>query len=317
MNARKRTQTGIHFVSIESIDFHPRAERHRDDEKALETLGRSIEENDLLQPIILRPRPGGRYELLAGSRRLKASRRIGRTEIRADIRKASDAEALEIIGVENLLRRDLNPIERSEYICELLKKPDRGGAGMTEAAVGRRFGKSSSWVRNVKRTAAIPEPWRSRLISGELRETWARPLLPYLNKAPILKAIDAHQEKHPRDWQTREDWEANVAFVAGRFEEIEKSETIPEVPPGDLRELKALKPDPWTEERVDRQADQLRDALDERSADLLRDRADGLCDFTAGLTPESVVALLAPFERSAEDLRLIRDEADRRLSQLD
>ena len=112
--------TTPHTISIDSIklpNFQPR--RYFDPEK-LEQLVISVKEHGILEPLLVRPLEAGQYELVAGERRYRAALQVGLKEIPIVIRKLNDREALQLSLVENLIREDLNPIEETEGILQLL-----------------------------------------------------------------------------------------------------------------------------------------------------------------------------------------------------
>lgn len=107
-------------IPITQIKLPPSQPRRYFDEHKLEELSRSIKELGILEPLLLRPLPGGDYQLVAGERRLRAAQLAGLTEVPAIIREMDDAITCQIRLVENLQREDLNPIEETEGILELL-----------------------------------------------------------------------------------------------------------------------------------------------------------------------------------------------------
>lgn len=107
-------------VAIALIDLPPTQPRRYFDPEKLEQLALSIKEKGVLEPILLRPKDGGRYELVAGERRLRAATSIGLSALPAVIRELSDVDAFEVALIENLQREDLNPVEEVEGVLQLL-----------------------------------------------------------------------------------------------------------------------------------------------------------------------------------------------------
>jgi ParB family chromosome partitioning protein len=107
-------------LPLEQIQLPPSQPRRYFDPAALETLTRSVEENGLLQPLLVRPSGAGQFELVAGERRYRAAKNLGLSEVPTVIRELSDLEAAEVALAENLLREDLNPVEETEGVLQLL-----------------------------------------------------------------------------------------------------------------------------------------------------------------------------------------------------
>ena len=113
-------QTEVAYVLPERIRTRPSQPRRYFDPVAQESLEASIEAKGVLQPLVVRPTENGYFELIAGERRLRAARSLGLTEVPAVVRSLSDLEAVEVALAENLQREDLNPVEETEGILELL-----------------------------------------------------------------------------------------------------------------------------------------------------------------------------------------------------
>ena len=112
--------TTPHTISIESIKLPNSQPRRYFDPEKLEQLVISVKEHGILEPLLVRPLEAGQYELVAGERRYRAALQVGLKEIPIVIRKLNDREALQLSLVENLIREDLNPIEETEGILQLL-----------------------------------------------------------------------------------------------------------------------------------------------------------------------------------------------------
>ena len=138
----------------------------------MEELAASIRLHGMVQPIVVRPREGGGYEILAGERRFQAARRAGLDRVPALVRLADDGAALEIALVENLLREDLNAIEEARAYSILLET-----YGMTQEQVAERVGKDRSTVANTLRLLSLPEEIQREIASGALSEGHARAVL--------------------------------------------------------------------------------------------------------------------------------------------
>jgi ParB family chromosome partitioning protein len=107
-------------LAVTAIHLPPQQPRRYFDPDKLEQLVLSIKEHGILEPLLVRPRPGGEYELVAGERRYRAAQKLGLAEVPVVIRKLTDEEALALSLIENLHREDLNPVEETEGILQLL-----------------------------------------------------------------------------------------------------------------------------------------------------------------------------------------------------
>jgi len=161
----------IRSIDVESIRPNPRQPRREFDPEGLKELAESIRENGVLQPLLVRS-SGGHFEIVAGERRWRASRAAGLTTVPAIVREVADGKMLELALVENIQRRDLNPIERAEayraYIEEL---------GLTQEEAARRLGKERSTIANVMRLLDLPEAVQAIVSRGTLSLGHARALL--------------------------------------------------------------------------------------------------------------------------------------------
>lgn len=161
-------------VPIEMVVRNPRNPRRDFVEEQLEELAQSIKTHGVVQPIVVRSEPGntGRYEIIAGERRWRASQRAGLTELPVIIRQVDDREALEIAIVENVQRSDLNPVEEALGYQQLVDEHN-----YTQADLGTIIGKSRSHVANSLRLLKLPDSVRSLLLSGSLSAGHARTLV--------------------------------------------------------------------------------------------------------------------------------------------
>jgi ParB family chromosome partitioning protein len=150
----------------------PRQPRRRFDDDPLRALAESLRDRGVLQPVLVRPVPGGSYELVAGERRWRAARMAGLETIPALIRPREDAQALEIALIENMAREDLNPVEEARACAALVEE-----LGLTREEVGRRVGRSRVAVSNLLRLLDLPDEALELLESGDLTEGHGRALL--------------------------------------------------------------------------------------------------------------------------------------------
>src|SRR5271167_1437824 len=165
------------------IERNPFQTRVNFDEKLIAELAESIKANAVIQPILVRPLPNGRYQLIAGERRWLASQKAGKATIPAILRQVSDEQAMEITIVENLQRADLNPIEQAKAYERLGRE-----FGMTQEQMAVRTGKDRASVANFLRLLRLPATVQERVESGELSFGHARTLLALENAEEIEKA---------------------------------------------------------------------------------------------------------------------------------
>jgi ParB family chromosome partitioning protein len=139
-------------IPVEEIDRNPFQTRTHVDEAELAELAASISANGVVQPILVRPQANGRFQLIAGERRWRASQLAGKKTIPAILRQVSDEQALEITIVENLQRADLNPMEQARAFERLSRE-----FHMTQEQIAARTGKDRVSVSNYMRLLALPE----------------------------------------------------------------------------------------------------------------------------------------------------------------
>lgn len=170
-------------LSVEDIDRNPFQTRATVDETALKELAASIAATGVLQPILVRPLPNNRFQLIAGERRWLASKLSGKTTVPAIIRHASDEQAMEMTIVENLQRADLNPMEQARAYDRLSHD-----FKMTQEQMAQRTGKDRASVANFLRLLRLPHEVQNKVESGSLSFGHARTLLSLESPEAILKA---------------------------------------------------------------------------------------------------------------------------------
>ncbi len=159
-------------IPVPLIEPNPDQPRRRFDPDELQALADSISTQGLLQPVLVRPRPGGRYEIVAGERRWRASQIAGQETIPAIVRERTNAETLEAALVENMARADLTPIEEARACAGLVEE-----LGLSREEVAQRVGRSRSAVSNLIRLLDLPDEVIELLEDGELTEGHGRALL--------------------------------------------------------------------------------------------------------------------------------------------
>jgi ParB family transcriptional regulator, chromosome partitioning protein len=163
---------GVAQVALDSIQRNPRQPRQAFKEDELEELAASIREHGIIQPLIVAPALNGMYTLIAGERRLQASRRAGLRNVPVVIRNATDQQLLELALIENVQRADLNAIEEAEAFNHLIKE-----FGLSQESVAARVGKSRVAVTNTLRLLDAASIVKQALVDGKITEGHARTLL--------------------------------------------------------------------------------------------------------------------------------------------
>jgi ParB family chromosome partitioning protein len=170
--AGRRTLDGTRAIAIEEIHPSPSQPRTRFDDARLDELALSIKTQGIIQPVIVRARAGGGYELIAGERRWRAAQRAGLHELPAVVRDVAPTQAFEMALVENLQREDLNPLEEAAGYERLVTE-----FGYTQEQLSARVGKDRSTVANALRLLRLPDGVRALLAEGRLSMGHARALL--------------------------------------------------------------------------------------------------------------------------------------------
>jgi ParB family chromosome partitioning protein len=210
-------------LQVALIDPNPFQPRREFDETELAELTQSIRAQGLLQPITVRPLPDGRFQLIAGERRLRAVRNLGATTIRALIREVNDRQLLELSLVENLLRSDLNDIEVAEALLELQNK-----YAYTTTQLAEVTGKSRPAVSNTLRLLELPEPVQLLIREGRITAGHGRAILSF----PLEKREEMANKCANEGWSVRElERQAAEASARPRVRRPrKKSSSIPSAP---------------------------------------------------------------------------------------
>jgi ParB family chromosome partitioning protein len=181
-------ETGLASLSVAEIEPHPEQPRRRFDEAALDELAASIAQRGVIQPVIVRRLPSGRYQLVAGERRWRAAQKAQLHEIPALVRELSERDVKALALIENLQREDLNPIEEARAYQRLAEDE-----GLTQADIARMVDKSRSHVANLQRLLALPEPVIALVEEGRLSMGHARALIGADDAESIAAAAVAQQ----------------------------------------------------------------------------------------------------------------------------
>ena len=166
------SRDGLATLAVAAIEPHPDQPRRHFDEEALEELAASIASRGVIQPIIVRPLSGGRYQLVAGERRWRAAQRAQLHEIPALIRDLGDRDVMALALIENIQREDLNPVEEARAYRRLADFEE-----MTQAEIAELVDKSRSHVANLQRLLSLPDAVLDHVEAGRLDMGHARALI--------------------------------------------------------------------------------------------------------------------------------------------
>lgn len=189
--ADDRLQT-LPIDSIRPGKYQPRTHMSED---ALDELAASIRVQGVIQPVVVREIGLGDYELIAGERRWRASRKAGLSEVPAVIKSVPDEAALAMALIENIQRQELDPIEEARGLQRLIDE-----FGLTHEAAADAVGRSRSAVSNLLRLLALPEPVQTLVHQGQLEMGHARALLPL----EVIDQIALAQQVVEQGWSVRE-----------------------------------------------------------------------------------------------------------------
>ncbi len=164
--------------------------RTRMDEGSLYELAESIKSQGIMQPILVRPVGGGKYEIIAGERRSRAARLAGLTEVPVLVKDVPDEAAAAMALIENIQREDLNPLEEAQGLQRLTAE-----FGLTHEQAAQAVGRSRSAASNLLRLLNLAEPVQSMLMAGDLDMGHARALLPLDKAVQITTATEVVAKK--------------------------------------------------------------------------------------------------------------------------
>jgi len=162
----------LQTIAIDRIRVGKYQPRTKMDETALNELAESIREQGVMQPILVRPVEGGRFEIVAGERRWRAAQRAGLRDVPALVKNVPDNSALAMALIENIQREDLNPLEEAFGLKRLIDE-----LGLTHEAAAKAVGRSRSAVTNLLRLTQLAKPAQDYLMNGALEMGHARALL--------------------------------------------------------------------------------------------------------------------------------------------
>lgn len=174
------------MLKISEIEPNRAQPRKEFSEETLGELADSIARHGVLQPLLVRPIPGGGYQIVAGERRWRAARMAGVSEVPAVVREMNDGEVMELALIENLQREDLNPLEEAQGYRSLIET-----YGLTQDEVAKTVGKSRPAVTNAMRLLSLPPEIQKMVNHGALSAGHARTLLSFPDAGQMRKAAEA------------------------------------------------------------------------------------------------------------------------------
>ncbi len=184
-NSATENENSATMLSINEVEPNRNQPRKNFNQKALEELAKSIEQNGIIQPILVRPMSDGSYQLIAGERRWRAARMAGLHEVPVTIREMTDEEASVFALIENLQREDLNPVEEAEGLKSLIET-----YGFTQEEAADKVGKSRTAVTNTLRLLKLPSPVLQMLGDGKISAGHARALLGLDEEKEMLRIAE-------------------------------------------------------------------------------------------------------------------------------
>ena len=219
-NSAEQNESGEGFIEIDIDLITPNVEqpRTRFTETNLEELAQSIKVNGVVQPILVRKR-NGRYELIAGERRWRASQRAGLTKIPAVVKEVSDDKILELALVENIQRQELNAVEEARAYKKLIDS-----IGLTQEMVASRVGKDRTFITNYLRLLKLPDDIQDLISEDKISVGHARALL-MADNSEIQRRIARNIME--MSLSVRETEKAVKRINRGESEVIEKKEVKP------------------------------------------------------------------------------------------
>ncbi len=180
------TAAGVQSLAVDLLEPSPFQPRRQMDEGALAELSASIGQRGVLQPLLVRPKPGqeGRYQIIAGERRWRAAQKVPLHEVPVLVRALSDTDAMAAGLVENLQREDLNPVEEAQGYERLLNEFE-----MTQETLGEAIGKSRAHIGNMLRLLKLPDKVLEMVRTGELSFGHARAIMSHMSPTLVAREI--------------------------------------------------------------------------------------------------------------------------------
>ncbi len=184
-------RVGLRDIPVDAIRPNPWQPRTHFDEQELEELAESIRAHGVLQPVLVSQQQDGSFQLITGERRWRAVQLAGMPTVPAMVKEATPQASLEMALVENIQRRDLNPLEEAHAFRQLIEEH-----GLTQEQLGQRIGKSRVAVSNSLRLLHLPEPVREALANASISEGHARAILMANAEAERLRLLERVLTEH-------------------------------------------------------------------------------------------------------------------------
>lgn len=195
----KPSGDAIAMIAVGKIEANPYQPRREFDEEALADLAQSIEQQGVITPITVRRMPDGTYQLIAGERRLRASKKAGLKELPAYVRVATDTQMMEMALVENIQRENLNAIEVAQAYKALIEE-----CRLTHDQLSEKVGKNRSTITNYLRLLGLPHETQEALVGGKISMAHARVLAGVEDKERHLEILNAIIQRSLSVHQTEE-----------------------------------------------------------------------------------------------------------------
>jgi len=202
---------------IQRGKYQPRRDM---DPQALEELAHSIKRQGVMQPIVVRPIGGERFEIIAGERRWRASQQAGMETIPAMVRDVPDEAAIAMALIENIQREDLNPVEEANALARLQQE-----FNLTQQEVADVVGKSRATVTNLMRLIALPEVIKTMLAHGDLEMGHARALL----GLPEEQQVEGARHVVARGLTVRQTEALVRQWLSGKPQSVEAAQADPDI----------------------------------------------------------------------------------------
>ncbi len=183
-NEEQKEQNGVSVVRISEVEPNPDQPRKNFENEPLEALAESISQHGIIQPILVRPK-NGMYMIITGERRWRAARMAGLSEVPVIITEADDKKAAELALVENIQRKDLNPVEEARAYADLINE-----YSYTQEEIAKKVGRSRSSITNSLRLLELPETVLQHLAAGSISEGHAKVLLSIKDQEKLEKAAE-------------------------------------------------------------------------------------------------------------------------------
>lgn len=209
----------IILIDCKTIKFNPYQPRTKIDSQKIQELAKSISENGLIQPIIVRKIAENQYELIAGQRRLSAAQLAGYEKVPAIIRSAKNQEILEFSIIENIQREDLNPLDEARAYERLAKE-----FKMTHYEIAKSVGKNRTTISNLLRLLKLPQKAKEMILENKITSGHARAILKVAPKSQIEFA--EYISKNSISVRKAEELATSFGKVEKRIKQKKKDENI-------------------------------------------------------------------------------------------